>query len=260
MARPVRDKLDWAERHLVLLNREVARFTKREPYRIVRKGSPQEGRIEWRIAEIRRQPDVILWGLIVGDCVHALRSRLDHVAWKLAGSRGDDTTTQFPLFTKRERFKQHGAWRIEDVPKQARTLMKCVQPYRRGQPDSDFLAVLAELDNLDKHRTIPVVVSALREGTFHASRSKNAAPAPTGPSGLGRHHWTWHTNAITEPAPIASFEFDPPDPHAKVKADFRFGIFFDESLPVIGKVEVTDLLGKLIERVRIVTAMFDRFG
>ena len=242
-----------------LLQRQIGAFTNGHPYAVIKNGHPKEGKVEWVVAKVRRRPDPDRWGLMAGDCIHALRSRLDHIAWELAGSDPGDKTTMFPLFDDRDRFAGKGLWRIEKLPKRAQTLIKCVQPYRRPDPSLDFLSILTALDNLDKHRTIPLVVAVLEKSTLDADRLRATEPAPVGPEGTGQHQWTVRREPIQGVGDVlATLTIDPPDPHMHVKSEFVVGVVFSEELPAIGREQVLRLLDNLVGRVRTVVGLFDR--
>lgn len=93
--------------------------------------------------------------LIVGDCVHNLRTSLDHLVWQLVLLNGGTPTTSnmFPICDT------HGAWvgqlkrdRLCGVSLRAKTLIEGLQPYVSAT--NAPLWVLSELENIDKHRTL----------------------------------------------------------------------------------------------------------
>jgi len=107
------------------------------------------------------------WSAIVGDCIHNLRSALDHLAFQLVRLSGREPTTktQFPIHDHRPR----GKWfshkeRLPDirpgVTREIREVLEVVQRYGRQDPPAG-LRLLKDLDNLDKHRELVVVVGAV---------------------------------------------------------------------------------------------------
>lgn len=100
------------------------------------------------------------WGVMLGDCVHNLRSALDHLACQLTlfngGTMADCAQTQFPIASKSEaQFEAMANRRIPGLSSKHRAMVKRVQPYRSGEKAAVHpLAVLAELSNTDKHRVI----------------------------------------------------------------------------------------------------------
>src|SRR6202043_2947882 len=66
------------------------------------------------------------WGALVGDCVHNLRSTLDHIVWDLSGGTGNaPDDSEFPVFIDFLKFFQRdkkgepargsGLWKIRGV-------------------------------------------------------------------------------------------------------------------------------------------------
>jgi hypothetical protein len=108
------------------------------------------------------------WGIILGDVVHQLRSGLDHLVYALATrthpiSEQQAKKLSFPVFKKSADFDAH--WTISKglleswIGVDEFAEVKLAQPYKRtpDNPSTDPLWVLAELDNIDKHRTILVL-------------------------------------------------------------------------------------------------------
>jgi len=100
----------------------------------------------------------------VGDVVHNLRSALDHLAFQLA--RGESLTpeqqrkVQFPIFDCEKDFRRKCY--LGDIAPEHRKIIEKLQPYHglAGRPDSwsgpyiHQLALLRDLDNMDKHRIL----------------------------------------------------------------------------------------------------------
>ena len=107
--------------------------------------------------------------------MHHLRSTLDHLVHALVVHNGRKPTRQhqFPICTTRQRFIdacERG--QIEGVGPEAKQLITEAQPYTQDQPDDTVLCVLREFDNIDKHRLLVVVVTAVKIGDeIHISPS-----------------------------------------------------------------------------------------
>jgi len=121
--------------------------------------------------------------LMVGDCLHNLRSALDHLVYECNANPGD-RSCQFPTWTdKPERFNR-GKWR-EEVKRrmkapgaaQLRTLLLELEAYQGGA--HEFLWLLQELDVIDKHRLLLTALSAASKAWFEASVEITTAE-PTG--------------------------------------------------------------------------------
>jgi hypothetical protein len=101
--------------------------------------------------------------MVVGDCVHNLRCVLDHIMWNIAyGSAADvalrnQKKIMFPITGTPEEFtRQIARGRLTGTAAEVRALVESVQPYNAGY---ERLAILNELENIDKHRALVVVES-----------------------------------------------------------------------------------------------------
>jgi hypothetical protein len=106
---------------------------------------------------VHREPPLRL-GVILGDCLHNLRSALDHLAWQVTLLDGGtpDGDTQFPIVSKSEvQFEKTADRRIPGLNARHRAMVKSAQPFHDGAGASSHpLSVLADLSNIDKHRVV----------------------------------------------------------------------------------------------------------
>jgi hypothetical protein len=109
-------------------------------------------------------------GLIVGDCVHNLRSALDHIVYGMAErntpgrSDSDRRAGMFPICDTAQGFqRQVSKRRLNGVLTGAVKLIEGLQPTDRTDP----LWILGELDNFDKHRIITVVAALARDARMN---------------------------------------------------------------------------------------------
>ncbi|NTW30100.1 MAG: hypothetical protein HGA33_02400 [Candidatus Moranbacteria bacterium] len=99
---------------------------------------------------------------IIGDCVHNLRTCLDHLIGQLAIKEGHDIAKRsplaFPVCTDKSAYDNFVQTKISPFIKNLEVLqaINAIQPYHRHEPKTDPLWVLSELDNLDKHRKLVV--------------------------------------------------------------------------------------------------------
>ncbi len=119
-------------------------------------------------AMLREQPKA-QWALAVGDCLYGFRSALDHLAFELAEHH---TGTPLPCeVAKNSEFPIYGLTapdqnlitkKIGAIDPVAKAIIEALQPHQRGNPafEKDPLWILDRLCNLDKHRTLHVVVPA----------------------------------------------------------------------------------------------------
>jgi hypothetical protein len=105
-------------------------------------------------------------GPIIGDCVHNLRSALDHLVLQLAvlNSLGKDAEqkTSFPVCLNARDFLNATDKYVKPfVSSDALAAIEEMQPYRTLEEgattgERSFLWFLSQLDNIDKHRVILV--------------------------------------------------------------------------------------------------------
>jgi|SRR6478672_1124047 len=104
------------------------------------------------------------WPLLAGEAIQNLRSALDHLVYEKSGGK---RSTQFPIFTEQSNFEDKAPGRLKGVPDDVKAKIEEVQPFR-AMPDAavhDPLAQLSSFSNLDKHRVLATIVSAVtREG------------------------------------------------------------------------------------------------
>jgi hypothetical protein len=163
-------KRDRAVEHLEALEAVISSLIKGDPkpIRLVSQPNAEETREEFRVHIVSPIPPRV--DLIFGDCVHNLRSALDHLAVALGvlnGADPNDDTISFPIRTSEAAFyrkyesgsrkgafaRSSGMHSIRALGPDAQAFIEGLQPYRRP----DQLGVLWELqylDNRDKHRSL----------------------------------------------------------------------------------------------------------
>jgi hypothetical protein len=157
-------KLGRGVEQVKALQAEAAIFLDSEPY-LVRvdseRRSPQQ--IDYRcfVTEQLSPPDH--WPLLAGEAIHNLRGALDH-AVSAAAPAEFRTKTQFPIFTAPAEYTQRGAAMLHGVSEAVKAIVEKAQPYRHfaDGPTFDPLEQLRTLSNIDKHRVITTVVTAVR--------------------------------------------------------------------------------------------------
>jgi hypothetical protein len=139
--------------------------------------------------------------LAFGDAVHQLRASLDHVVYKLVEGLTTDPRAvrkiDFPLYSCEDLFnRSRGVKHLRELlPSDQFEEILSSQPYRRypHAPESDWLWVLHELDNIDKHPTILVVDPRLMIKTRQADGLTQRACPLTSPSLPLRARQTWRS-------------------------------------------------------------------
>ncbi len=171
-------------------------FTKKSNRAVISAG--REKLDDFHVFRIASVPDVSQLkeavALIVGDCVHNIRSALDHLAYQLAllhkdGKVNSPYSVQFPIANTAERFTIEAKKGLGEVMQEYQKVIESYQPYHglAGRPDSwsgsytHQLSLLQELSNTDKHRLLnPVLLIPNRldfrlpEGINHYSPNINS--------------------------------------------------------------------------------------
>jgi hypothetical protein len=154
-------KIIRAYDHLKALNAEIDAALAGQPNAVIGQIEPETGDKVYR-AQITWQPPRE-WGLLLGDCVHNLRSALDHMVWDLVLLNGGtpDSNTEFPIYWDGTKYglKGQAERKLKGVSAQATDLIEQSQPYHAPVPCSHPLWVLHELDVIDKHHSILLTAS-----------------------------------------------------------------------------------------------------
>ncbi len=221
-------KLDRASYHLDSLDAKVREWRERETHRYVSHFDRESGK---QIVYLTfTEPVPAEFRLIIGDCLHNLRSALDNLVYDLAVRHHGssplpdpfDRCTEFPIFGDREWKEWERRKKIGCVHPRAQAIIKRLQPHNRGDEfASDPLWKLHELNNMDKHRVPHVVQMAISAWTDfadapHVPRTINLNLGPF-EDGAEIMSYTPHLS-VTE-----GF-----DPEMHVDPLLTFGIFFGE--------------------------------
>ncbi len=154
-------KLDHARGHLDRLQSELVEFERFRPFQHVRDWDEEGVAYVYR-AQVNREPPPAV-GLLIGDVLHNIRSALDHLVWELDDRDADlKRETEFPIFLEQERYQKGALRKVAGLSADAQSIVENFQPYHSPTPDLHLLWVLHALNNLDKHRTIAVVVGQTR--------------------------------------------------------------------------------------------------
>ena len=149
-------KLGWARRHLDSLRRDVGAFFSEHPCTARVEPDREGDGLVVRMEHVPRIP-ALEWGLVVGDCVHTLRSALDSIAWELAGADPFDTRTAFPIFMTAEEYEDRAPRRLARLSPQARAAIDKVQPFHTADPAGHPLWILDRLHTAGRHRLLSSV-------------------------------------------------------------------------------------------------------
>jgi hypothetical protein len=143
------------------LRAEASAFENRDAYVFrteVESRSAKE--VTYRCLAVEREAPDEDWPLIAGEAIQNLRSALDHLVYEASGRR---SRSQFPIFTDPCEFQVLGGPMLKGVSESVRTTIENAQPYRNypPAPAQAMLEQLRVLSNLDKHRILATVASAV---------------------------------------------------------------------------------------------------
>lgn len=161
-------KFNRSKQQFDVLRSEIKEFLEQDPRPHYSRGYFDPEAWEWIERFQVREPPPLRFGVILGDCLHNLRSALDLLICQLTlldgGTVADCETTQYPIASKsEEQFEGTADYRIPMLSKRHRAMVKQSQPYRAGEDASTHpLLVLAELSNADKHRVLNPTFSVMK--------------------------------------------------------------------------------------------------
>jgi hypothetical protein len=154
-------KLRRAREHLDHLDELIESYLSTNPYRFTGKEGT-EGPYKWvRVyLEVRAFPADEVWGPVIGDAVHNLRSSLDHVAWRLATPEARAShpwRIEFPVVFgnpgEEEAAQRRLRPKLRLLRPDSHATIDAVQPYHTGNTHHP-LWLLRALWNTDKHRVL----------------------------------------------------------------------------------------------------------
>jgi hypothetical protein len=150
---PVRQRLDWAERHLRSLEGVITSYAAQRPFAVETR--LVEGRQRRVVRATLTEPAPVEASLVFGDYVHNLRSCLDHLVGVLRAGGASDHSA-FPVSEVRSTFERKAHTQLEGVPDWARAKIHDIQPFPENERRWVGLELLAldRLWNRDKHRAL----------------------------------------------------------------------------------------------------------
>jgi hypothetical protein len=252
--RGVHDKVKRAKLHFENFKRKARIVRDRDPDAFI--GQVHNNGFDHVYYAVRPPLPRTQWSLSIGDCVHNLRSALDHLAYQLVRANNGTPTiaTQFPLHKSRTRMNPSTGL-IEPRPYEvsggvhpaALALIQGMQPY---EPPSQAktLGRLHDLDVIDKHRHLLLSVVAV---------DWYARPVRPGRFETVSH---WRALSLKDGKPAMRLTYRTPepevDPELTIARDVAFGSGISDLAgdPVVG---ILDLMITVVDR--YVIPQFARF-
>lgn len=259
---PIDWRLKRADKHLAALDRKRRAFLDQEGGGIVGHFDSDASEYVFRFGG--DPPDSRI-GLIVGEFAHNLRATLDNLVWQIVLLRGGSPTskTQYPIYKSWEGYQSSG-WMLRGVGADDRAVIEATQPFEHGgNPEHSYLALLAWLNNVDKHRfvhvgfalpaTSPITVSYGREGEDAGLFPWNPNPV----SGVRKIHYVRYSPFITADDRTelvrAGIETSDPNPEMKMNPDATVDIALSDpqqALTLRDLHRMRSLVGSIVEAFR----------
>lgn len=175
----VRVKINRARKHLADLDAAIRDFEAGRPYDFTTNKDANVPSCEiHHFRLLTAIPDE--WGAIVGDCVHNLRSALDHLAVALVkangGTPGDYTA--FPVGSDETHFRTSAIKRLDGASEAAIKIVSELKSYAGGD---DTIWQIHRIDIADKHvLLIPVAAAHKMFGVRHDIQGPGLEHLPRG--------------------------------------------------------------------------------
>jgi hypothetical protein len=218
-------KIERARKHFDDLIRSINSYVDdKSAYSIELEMDREKGVHTFRL-RIHRAPPLEEWSLLIGDCLHNLRSALDHLFWALIRIKHPDgiiknaSKAKFPITRDAAYFN---SWRknLEDWLGPAVTKMiENMQPYQGLGPSRNGLLFLHQRDIEDKHKLLLPLLWITEEFQFkYKFCGSDFSP---------RVHREFHAPKPQGEAVLVTITVDPPDAIEELYYDLSLGVLFD---------------------------------
>jgi len=149
-------------------------------YSVVEEHDSDAGVYVFRM-NLLREPPLIQWSLVIGDCLHNIRSALDHLFWALVllkhptGSPQGATHAMFPIYRDVNTFKGK-KYQIEEwVGQDITAMLERMQPFA-SKLDPHPLLFIHENNIEDKHKLLIPVLGAVRSAQTLIKTKPGSSP------------------------------------------------------------------------------------
>jgi len=158
-------KLDRAEEHRQAFDDLLEDYIGSEPYTIYSEYDPKTGwhTLRWHAL---RDPPLERLGLIFGDMISNLRTTLDYLVWQLvlAGGNRPGRRTGFPVVRREKDWEVQSRTALSGIEQRWVDEIEALQPYHHpDRPSIHPLAILDHVNNLNKHRFLPVALLSVEQ-------------------------------------------------------------------------------------------------
>jgi hypothetical protein len=158
-------KLDRAEEHRQEFDDLLEDYVGTDPYSIYAEYDAKTGwhTLRWHAL---REPPLQRLALIFGDMISKLRTTLDYFVWQLVLAAGNrpGRRTGFPVVRRAEDWEVQSRTALRGIEQRRVEEIERRQPYQRPeQPSIHPLATLDHVNNLNKHRFLPVALLSVEQ-------------------------------------------------------------------------------------------------
>jgi hypothetical protein len=146
-----------AEQHLNTLKTEVARWLDRETYALTVRRDAETGEDVCEISKPEPLPN--MWGVMASEVADHFGAALDNAIHSLTVSHtGHELPkTAFPIFIDEDRFNREGRPKMRGISPACQTVVETVQPFRKLEPEANYLWAIQERWNANKHQALPLL-------------------------------------------------------------------------------------------------------
>lgn len=260
----VRLKLRRAHEHLVMLDKEIKAFHMIQPYRMVHETWADDTVHILRAEITQGLPEML--PVILGDCLQNMRAALEHLAWELVvvGDGAPGSKTGFPIFKDDpfapdadKRLTNSFRNKVRSMPEEAIAILKRLQPHLGDDPEHEFLWLLNEYANIDRHQTLNVVLAI--SDYIDAQPGKRDNYGKFIPDDSNVLDDMMVNDVFVHGAELYRATLREPDPNMKMEYNSPLYITFGKAREVMGKPAVDILQGMLRYIEQIVLPQFVRF-
>jgi hypothetical protein len=162
-------KLEWAQKHILELEKILADFWASYPYSIFPEDHTEGGEQvrSWFLFNLKPVPFTV--PLLAGDALQNMRSSLDHLIhqaiFKSSGSWPTKKIIGFPIGKNATEYRAPDfGGKVEGLRQEGKDILERMKPYHGG---NEAFWRLHSLNNIDKHRVLITAYNSLtaRKGT-----------------------------------------------------------------------------------------------
>ena len=158
-------KLNRAEEHRQAYDDLYESFVESEPYAILSEYDPRTGwhSLRWQVLH---EPPLEELALIFGDMISNLRATLDYLVWQLvlAAGKRPGRRTGFPVVRREKDWDVQSKAALRGVDPEWVAEVELRQPFNHPErPSIHPLAILDHVNNLNKHRFLPIAVLSVQQ-------------------------------------------------------------------------------------------------